>query len=242
MNNKLFFTLTIMGTFLMIALLFSQNQTVDAEELKQTATSDSMYQSALNQLQSMLSTSDSEIAQANLESKIQAMEYKQNVQAIAINEPQKSLEEVCRSIQMEETSLNKQLLDEKPGGIFEVQEDVLGEEGYLINTLWRGNYNGYEVEVYAGSLLDDTQKGLVILHIPGLELFKVILDPQPQGALRIQQVEGYRLQLTSTSAANLYFDLPAQQFVQDLSKSLAVVDLPPAPTPIADPCAQFNTP
>jgi len=70
----------------------------------------------------------------------------------------------------------------------------------------------------------------------------VILDPQPQGALRIQQVEGYRLQLTSTSAANLYFDLPAQQFVQDLSKSLAVVDLPPAPTPIADPCAQFNTP
>ena len=242
MNNKLFFTLTIIGTFLMVGLLFTQNQVVDAEGINQNFPGEGVYQSALNQLKSMVKNSESEIAQEHLESKLQAMEYKQSVQSAAITETQKSLEEVCKSIQMEETSASKHFLDEKPLGIFEIEEDFLGEEGYLINTMWRGEYSGYNVEIYAGSLIQDDQQGLVILNIPALSLFKVFIAPQPKGSLSISKVDGYRLQLSVMDGSIQYFDIPAQQFTQDLSKGLAVIDLPAAPTPIADPCAQFSNP
>ena len=129
-----------------------------------------------------------------------------------------------------------------PEGILEVQEDFLGEEGYFINTMWRGEYSGYDVEVYAGSVFQDEKKGLVILNIPALSFFKVFYTPENDGSLRISQADGYRLQLSTSSGTTRYFDIPAQQFTNELAKSLSVVDLPPVPTPIMDPCASFRTP
>ena len=242
MNNKLFFSLTIFGTLLMLMLLFSQNQVVDAEPGAKETSSTDVNQTTLTYLKSLLVDTKSYTAKESIDGKIQALEYKENVQATAMLSPQKSLEEVCKSIMVEETNGSKQLKSDLPEGILEVQEDFLGEEGYIINTMWRGEYSGYQVEIYAGNLYQDEQKGLVILNIPELSLFKVFYTPQPNGSLRITQVDGYRLHLTAANGITEYFDIPAQQFTNDLAKSLSIADLPPAPTPIMDPCAQFKTP
>ena len=242
MNNKLFFSLTIVGTALMLMLLFSQNQVVDAEPGVQEISSTDVNQTTLTYLKSLLVDTKSYTAKESIDGKIQALEYKENVQATAMLSPQKSLEEVCKSIMVEETNGSKQLKSDLPEGILEVQEDFLGEEGYIINTMWRGEHSGYQVEIYAGNLYQDEQKGLVILNIPELSLFKVFYTPQPNGSLRITQVDGYRLHLTAANGITEYFDIPAQQFTNDLAKSLSIADLPPAPTPIMDPCAQFKTP
>ena len=242
MNNKLFFSLTILGTLLMLMLLFSQNQIVDAEPGTQETSSTDVSQTTLTYLKSLLADTKSDMAKESIDGKIQALEYKENVQASAMLSPQKSLEEVCKSIMEEEASASKQLKSDLPEGILEVQEDFLGEEGYHINTMWRGMYSGYDVEIYAGSLFQDEQKGLVILNIPALSFFKVFYAPEPDGSLRISQADGYRLQLSTAFGTIHYFDIPAQQFTNDLSKSLSTADLPPAPTPIIDPCDQFKTP
>lgn len=242
MNNKLFFSLTIVGTALMLMLLFSQNQVVDAEPDVQETSSTDVNQTTLTYLKSLLVGTKSDTATKSIESKIQALEYKENVQATAMLTPQKSLEEVCQSIIVEETTASKHLQSDLPEGILEVQADFLGEEGYLINSMWRGEYSGFQIEMYAGNLYQDNQKGLVILNIPELGFFKVFYAPESTGSLRIFQVDGYRLQLSAANGSTLYFDIPAQQFTNEMAKSLSIVDLPPAPTPIMDPCAQFRTP
>jgi hypothetical protein len=108
--------------------------------------------------------------------------------------------------------------------------------------MWRGEYSGYETEVYAGALFSDQQQGILILKIPALDFLKVFSDPNPSGSLTITAVDNNQIQLASSAGNITSFSLPAQQFTTDLTKSMSVVDLPPLPTPIADPCAQFNTP
>ncbi len=223
----------------MLTLLFSQNQVVDAEIGAQEISSPDVNQTTLTYLKSLFVSSKSESAKESLKGKIQALEYKENVQATAMRSPQKSLAEVCKSIMVEETNASKQLKSDLPDGILEVQDDFLGEEGYLINTMWRGEYGGYEMEIYAGSLYQDEQKGLLIMNIPALNFFEVFYAPEPDGSLKIIGIDGYRLQLSATNGTTHYFDIPAQQFTNDMAKSMSIVDLPPAPTPIMDPCAQF---
>ncbi|PKO04387.1 MAG: hypothetical protein CVU41_17380 [Chloroflexi bacterium HGW-Chloroflexi-3] len=242
MNNKLFFILTIVGSILMLMLLFSQNQVVDAEPGFQENSSADVNQTTITYLKSFFVDSKSESAKESIDSKIQALEYKKNVQATAMLTPQKSLEEVCKSIMLEETNASKHLGLDLPVGIQEVKGDFLGEEGYLINTMWRDEYSGFKVEIYAGGLYQDEQKGLVILNIPELSFFKVFYDPEPDGSLRITEVNGYRLQLTAANGSTHYFDIPAQQFTNEIAKNLSIIDLPPAPTAIMDPCAPFRTP
>ncbi len=94
MNNKLFYSLTIIGTVLMLLLLFSERQVVEAEQPAPVQSFADVYQTAINQLKSLADNADSDIARSNLDSKIQALEYKQSVQATAMTEPPKSLEEI----------------------------------------------------------------------------------------------------------------------------------------------------
>lgn len=242
MNNKLFFPLAIIGSLLMLMLLFSGLKVVDAEHPDQEQSNTDIYQTALNQLKSMAGNADSDSSHSNLDSKIQALEYKRDVQATAMLEPPKSLEEICKSIQLEASVESKQFEPDLPAGILDVERDFLGPEGYLINNIFRGKVGGYETEVYAGNLYADDQKGLLILNIPALSLWRVFYDPQPNGTLHVTQVDGTRLQLSTSNEEVRYFDIPAQQFTQDMAKSLQVADLPPVPTPIFDPCDQFITP
>ena len=242
MNNKQFFFLAILGTFLMILILFSQNQVVDADHQVQSSSASDANQTALTQLKSLLADSDSDTARENLESKIQALENKQNLQNTAMTQPQKSLEQICNSISEEKLTSSQQILDEKPEGIFTVREDFLVAQGYLIKNMWQGNYSGFEVELYSGRFLEEEQKGLVILSIPEINLFEVFYDPDPNGALTILHIDGFRVELSSANGNTRYFDIPAQEFANEMSKSMSIVDLPPVPTPIYDPCLQYEQP
>jgi hypothetical protein len=242
MNNKLFFTLTILGTFLMTLILFTQNQVVDAEHQEQTTSSSDVNQSAISQLKSYLTDTDSDIARENLESKIQQLEYKQQVQSAAMAQPQKSLEQICKNIMDENLSSPKQMQGDQSEGIFTVREDFLATQGYQINNMWRGRYNGYFLELFSGKVISDENMGIVILNFPELNLFEVFTDPLPNSGLTIVNISNYQVQLSSVDGTLVYFDIPSQQFTNDLAKSLSVVDLPPLPTPITDPCAEFYSP
>jgi len=215
---------------------------VDAEQTIQMPSEQNVHQTTLVQLKSLLMDARSDSSKQDIENKIQALEYKLNIQATAMTTPKKSLEDICKSLIEEEGITNSKIKVDREVGILEVREDFLITEGYHINSMWRGEYSGYEIEIYAGSLFQDEQKGLVILNIPELSLFKVFYTPQPNGSLRITQVDGYRLHLSAANGITEYFDIPAQQFTNDLAKSLSIADFPPAPTPIMDPCAQFKTP
>jgi hypothetical protein len=242
MNNKQFFSFAILGTFLMILIFFSQNQVVDADHKAQSSSLSDANQTALAQLKSLLASADSDAARENLESKIQALEFKLNLQDTAKVQSQKSKEQICNSLLKENSTIAKQVLDEKPAGIFTVREDFLVPQGYLIENMWRGKYSGYEIELYGGSVLAEEQKGLVILSIPEINLFEVFYDPELNGAITILQIDGLLVTLSSTNGSTLYFDIPAQQFTNEITTNMAGVDLPLAPTPITDPCAQFTTP
>ena len=241
MSNRRVFTLMILGTILLLLILIPQEQQVDAGQTQAEPTTDGMTQSALNQLKYVLSDNKSSDVQKNMENKIQALEYKQQVQVEAAQQPQKSLEEICKSIAVQNLSTSKQM-DEQPQGIFDLEEGFLGDRGYRTNNMWRGQYSGYETEVYAGSLLSDPQQGVLVVNIPALSFLKVFLDPNPTGSLTIAEVNEHQFQLATTEGNLANFSLPAQQFINDMAKSMSVVDLPPMPTPIHDPCAEFITP
>lgn len=242
MKNRLFFLLTILGSILLMAMLFFQNQAVGAEELIQPTPEADMYQLALNQLESFNSNMDSKSAQTSLNNKIQAMQSKQAVQATAQAETPLTLEQVCKSMLSGEAKDLPQEAMSAPQGIQPISEDFLADRGYLLNTLWRGDFSGYETEIYAGSLFEDRGTGILIMRIPDLEFFRVFPDPQADGKLTIAEMDGFRMQLQTANGNMRLFDLFAQEFIFDLSKGLTVVDLPPAPTPVADPCAAFSQP
>ena len=113
--------------------------------------------------------------------------------------PDKSLEEICKAIAADPSISVKQAQADRQTGILSVREDFLAPQGYVIRNMWRGTYESYEVEVYAGSLAQDTGNGIVIVSIPQLDLFKVFSDPQPVGALTITLMQGNRLQLTTAN-------------------------------------------
>ncbi len=241
MSNRRFFTLMIIGTILLLLILIPQEHQVGAGQTQAEPTTDGMTQSALSQLKSVMSDTKSPDVQKNIENKIQALEYKQQVQVEAAQQPQKSLEEVCKSIAVQNISTPKQM-DEQPQGIFDLEEGFLGDRGYRTNNMWRGEYSGYQTEVYAGSLLSDPQQGILVVNIPTLSFIKVFMDPNTTGSLTIAEVNEHRFQLTTTEGSTANFSLPAQQFINDMAKSMSVVDLPPLPTPVHDPCAEFITP
>lgn len=242
MSNRRFFTLMIIGTILLLLILLPQDQLVGAEKPFSEGAPDPLTDNVLSALNDFANDSKSVDGQKSLENKIQALEYRQQVQAEANQQPQKSLEEICKSIAVQNLSTVKQADAQEPVGILELEEDFLGDRGYLTTNMWRGEFSGYKTEVYVGSLLSNPDQGILMMNIPILDFLKVFSDPNPSGALSITAVEGDQLQLTSSNGTLLNFNLPAQQFVSDMSKSMAVADLPLLPTPVVDPCAEFTSP
>ncbi|HSM23467.1 MAG TPA: hypothetical protein VK856_01225 [Anaerolineaceae bacterium] len=242
MSNRRFFILMTIGTILLLFLLLPQEEKVDAGQLNASSNQQDLTQIVLSQLKSTFSDTKSPEVQDNIKNKIQALEYKQQIQAEALSQPQKSLEEVCKTIMNDSLSSAKQLEDKNPQGILVLEEDFLGERGYLMNNMWRGEFSGYETELYAGNLFTDPQQGVVVLNIPVLSFLRVFVDPSIDGSLTITNVDGYQVQLSTKNGNVVYFDIPSQQFINDLAKSMSVVDLPPMPTPIPDPCEPYLAP
>ena len=172
-----------------------------------------------------------------LENKLNARQFIANTRATAQAAAPKSIEEICAGrVQIPKTAFDL------PAGILPVRPDFLATKNLIISNMWRGSLNGYPVEVYAGTGKQDTSQGLIIVSIESLGIYHTYLDPRPEGALELVLDHNLRLEFKTTSGSIRYFDLPAMQFTSDLLTPLAVRDLPPAPTAIADPCAQFDAP
>ena len=242
MSNKRFFTLMTIGTILLLLILVPQERFVDAGLSQSTSSPEDVTDRIISELKSSFAEAKSPEVQENLQNKIQALEYKQQVQAEAMVQPQKSLEDICKSIAVQNLNTVKQMDNSQPLGILDLEEDFLGDRGYLTNNMWRGEFSGYETELYAGHLLTDPQQGMVLLHIPILNFLRVIMDPTADGSLTITNVEGYQVQLSTVNDNLVNFDIPSQQFINELTKSMSVFELPPMPTPVPDPCEPFYGP
>ena len=242
MNNKKFFLTTFLGIIILLSLVFSQKESVDAEQMIQATPSSEFSQWALSQLKSIPREGLSPEAKASLDEKTGAMQYRQDVMANAAANGAKSLADICKMVNENANTLSKQVLADEVSGIIDVDDEFLGAEGYLINNIWRGKMNGIDSEVYAGRLFHDPFQGIVIVSLPGLGVFNVVLDANPAGSLSITGVSDYVFTLTSEAGETRYFDQAAQSFSPSQAKSLPALDLPATVQTVNDPCDAYNNP
>ncbi len=238
MKKKSLFFIPLILILLLLPVVFHQQQAA-AEKLNTPAPGLSAEQIAQQALQTQLDSIGDPQTQTQLEDKLSALEYKMNLQAEAVDQPQKSLEEICAGRIFTTTDAAQ---EKRPVGILSVREDFLATQGLTINNMWRGTFQGYDAEIYSGSQSEKPDQGVVILSIPALNLYATVFDPTPEGGLTITEAQGTRFILQTSTGSTRYFDLPAQGFAADLETTLTAADLPPVPTAIYDPCAQFDTP
>lgn len=188
-------------------------------------------------LEKVLSLEQDPQMRTALENKLNARQFVANTRATAQAAAPKSIEEICAGReQIPQTAFDL------PSGILPVRPDFLATQNLTISNMWRGSINGYPAAVYAGTGKQDTNQGLIILSIETLNIYQTFPDPQPDGALELIADHNLRLELKTSTGETRYFDLLALQFTSDLVTTLAVKDLPPSPTELADPCSQFDSP
>jgi hypothetical protein len=99
-----------------------------------------------------------------------------------------------------------------PEGIFETQQAPLGNQ-YKVANQWQGDRAGVHVQVFAGSLADDSDAGFLIVMTTSLDLQanskRTLLAPSQAGGLRIIDAGSSDLLLASTSGRFFTFDLTA---------------------------------
>jgi hypothetical protein len=110
---------------------------------------------------------------------------------------------------------------------------------YTTINSWRGYFDGWGVNVFAGSEgPENPDQGKVCVIFFGQAIDNRCVDsPTRHGALRVVAEQNNRLTLISTDGTVYYFDVPAVQFVSDLNEILPTVtpNLPtnPYPGPVA---------
>lgn len=121
-----------------------------------------------------------------------------------------------------------------PTGIFEGGGDAFYSGDVTILNYWQNMVNGEPVQVFAGSLYNDSGQGLVIVlsSSPAGRFY----TPTKAGAVQITGESGLRLTLISTGGITFYFDIPSRQFVDSLEVTVMPVPTEPyistpAPTP-----------
>lgn len=126
-----------------------------------------------------------------------------------------------------------------PTGIFEGGEGVFYSGDFTIYNRWQGFTNGITTQVFAGSLYQDKEQGVVIvLRSARGELY---LTPIAAGAVRIVSVDNLRFVLESSGGKVFYFDFPSRKFVDSLSAPPPpTVTEPPSPTPYTLPTGYPN--
>ncbi len=231
MKNKLLFALFGSLSVVVLILLLNMSQ-VRGANLPLQRTPAGVLAAQVQALQSSLQQVEDPQEKIVLQEKLEAQQFALNVQAAAQAQPTLSLEAVCanRVPVPQQTTLMEQ-------GVLLVREDFLVPQGLKISNMFRGEMNGTVVEVYAGSVLDDPNQGLVILAIDSLGVWLKVLSPTAAGSLRIIEANELRLSLQTAAGDDArYFDIPAQQFVESLDQVVPAVELPVAKEVFADPC------
>jgi hypothetical protein len=81
---------------------------------------------------------------------------------------------------------------------------------------WAGIWDGKQVSVYAGVLLDNPNQGAVFILIHRV-IADQFLTPTKHGGVRVVSEHNNRLTLVSTDGTTYYFDIPALTFVSSLT-------------------------
>ncbi len=109
---------------------------------------------------------------------------------------------------------------------------------FLINNQWYGMLDGNRVQVYAGGIKDnpgvsqDASQGVLIIVIstPGQDYPPEIhKTPTKAGPLSVLEAQGARLKLAVPNATEMYFDIPARQFVASFTAPV-IAATPMVPT------------
>jgi hypothetical protein len=236
-TRKTVFTITLAACLLILIFILIGTNAVTAQRGSNNPAADARENNQIAFLQAAIGDTQEPHAQQALEEKINSRQQAADLRAEALAQPAPSLQDICANrVQLPEKKANQAL------GILTVREDFLNPLGFVIANMWRGSFNQQPVELYAGAMLDAPEQGVVVLSMENLEIFTTIPDPNPDGVLTITAEHGARLELSTVNGATRYFDIPAQQFVSDSETQVPAIDLPPAPTPVFDPCVQFDTP
>ncbi len=231
MKNKSLFAL--LGSLSVVVLILLLNMSlVWGANLPLQRTPAGVLAEQVQALQSSLQQVDNPQEKIMLQEKLEAQQFALNVQAVAQAQPPLSLEAVCAN--RVPLPQQKALMEQ---GVLPVREDFLVAQGLKISNMFRGELNGTVVEVYAGSVMDDPNQGLVILAIDSLSVWLKVFDPMASGSLQVIEANGLRLTLQTKAGDNrLYFDIPAQQFVDSVDAVVPAMDLPVAKDLLVDPC------
>lgn len=124
-------------------------------------------------------------------------------------------------------------------GIFEGQAGEFKPSQAKIQNRWQGIVNGDYVIVFAGSLANDSEQGIVYIQQISSDkrstTWTSYPTPEKSGAVHIVQAETFRLVLNTDGGNTLYFDVPAQRYVSSLTEIVPTVIPIPTSLPTAAP-------
>jgi hypothetical protein len=101
---------------------------------------------------------------------------------------------------------------------------------------WAGIWDGKQVSVYAGALLDDPNQGAIFLISDVIA--NQFLTPTKHGGVRVVSERNNRLTLVSIDGTTYYFDIPALSYVSSLTAFAPSIT--PAPTRTPFPTKSLN--
>jgi hypothetical protein len=102
---------------------------------------------------------------------------------------------------------------------------------YRITNAWQDIVDGNYVLVFAGSLANDPEQGVVIVLLESPRQHRQYLTPTKSGVISIIGVEGLRLILCSSdNNETYYFDVPALRFVSSLDEIVPTATALPTQT------------
>jgi len=105
-----------------------------------------------------------------------------------------------------------------PTGIFPGGEGAFPSFEFTIQNRWQAIMNGEPIQVFAGSLFDDSQQGLII--VLGASSGGRYNTPIKAGAVRITTESGLRLTLLADDGTTFYFDVPSRLYVAGLETTV----------------------
>lgn len=106
---------------------------------------------------------------------------------------------------------------------------------YKITNAWQEMVDGKYVLVFAGTLVNDPEQGVVIVLLESPRQYRQYSTPTKSGAISITDAKGLRLIIRSSDNNRVYyFDVPAQKFVNSLDDIVPTATaLPTQAMPIA---------
>lgn len=115
---------------------------------------------------------------------------------------------------------------------------------YEITNAWQDIVDGKYVLVFAGTLANDPEQGVVIVLVESPRQYRQYTTPTKSGAISITDVKGLRLVIRSLDNNRIfYFDVPAQKFVNSLDDIVpTATTLPTQAVPAATMIPSFPYP